>query len=106
MDFMHTVDLGIWVHLITAIGVKIENILKYKQILSPAQISQVWDKLQRRGMQLNPDDSMIKLNWYKANIVKHLTQERLNPKEKFKKPQAWEHHLLMNVCVPVCPDVS
>ena len=101
-DIMHTVDLGVWVHLITAIAVKLDKTIRKHGILPARRITAVWDKLASRGVALNPDESMFKLNRYKANFLRTLLEEKkdLGSKGKSKgkkKPQAWEHHLLMNV---------
>jgi hypothetical protein len=101
-DIMHTVDLGIWVHLITAIAVKLDKTIRKYGILPAHRIAAVWDKLGSRGVGLNADECLFKLNAYKANYLKILLEEKKQvgskskPKGK-KKVQAWEHHLLMNV---------
>jgi hypothetical protein len=99
---MHTVDLGIWVHLITAIAVKIDRTIRRYGILPAKRVAAVWEKLATRGMQLNADDTMVKLNAYKANYLKILVEEKRKQMSQTratgkKKPQAWEHHLLMHV---------
>jgi hypothetical protein len=101
-DIMHTVDLGIWVHLITSIAVKLDKTMKKYGILPAHRIAAVWEKLASRGLALNADECLFKLNSYKANYLKILVEEKKqvgsNSKAKGKKaPQAWEHHLLMNV---------
>ncbi len=60
---MHTVDLGVWVHLITAIAVKLNKTIRKHGILPAQRIAAVWDKLARGKVALNPDERMFKLNW-------------------------------------------
>jgi 16S rRNA G966 N2-methylase RsmD len=49
-DIMHTVDLGIWVHLITSIAVKLDKTMKKYGILPAHRIAAVWEKLASRGV--------------------------------------------------------
>ena len=107
LDLMHTVELGLWVHLLNCIAWTYDCTLKKYSILPHAKVTAVWDKLEKRAYIVGrtySDDSMLNLNWYKANYLRFLLYERLDPeKNKAKKVQAWEHHLLMNViCLLVC----
>jgi hypothetical protein len=112
---MHTVDLGIWVHLLTCFACKIDATVRMHGVLPANKVSGVWTKLSNRAAKLDGDECMFKLNSYKANILKMLLDEKKSTTshqkaKKKRKPQAWEHHLLMNVCfltcVPVCPTLN
>jgi hypothetical protein len=117
---MHTVDLGIWVHLLTCIASKYERTLKSHRILSAKQINAVWNRLGSRAKELDADDTMFRLNEYKATFMRKLLldlqSQQNNQKKKGRNPQAWEHHLLMlvqivyNLCAAlvlfVCCDLS
>jgi hypothetical protein len=97
---MHTIDLGIWVHLLTCIASKYERTLKTHCILTAKQINAVWDRLGSRAKELDADNTMFKLNEYKATFMRRLLldlQSQQNQKKKGRNPQAWEHHLLMLV---------
>jgi hypothetical protein len=49
LDIMHTVDLGIWVHLMDAIAWKVDQTLKTYDILPSDRVSSVWNKLHERA---------------------------------------------------------
>ena len=97
---MHTVDLGIWVHLLTCIASKYDNVLHKYGILPAADIAKVWDKLAKRAADMDGDDCMLKLNEYKIRYMHILLEAKKNSDKKSKTVEAWEHHLLMlvNVC--------
>ena len=100
LDIMHTADLGLWVHILNCIAWKYDKTLKRYRVLPTAKVTGVWNKLEKRALDLNSDDCMLKMNWYKANYLKFLLYEKLHPENKKKaKVQAWEHHLLMNVSI-------
>jgi hypothetical protein len=108
---MHTVDLGIWVHLLRCIAVKIDTTVRKHGILAANKVNRVWDNLSERANELDGDECMFKLNHYKGNVLKMLLNERNAQKfgtaeKKKRKAQAWEHHLLMNVCASVCHSVQ
>jgi hypothetical protein len=100
---MHTVDLGVWVHLLTCIACKFDASLKKYHILKADKIAGIWDRLAERVELLDPDECMFRMNKYKGNFLKYSLQERQEVQSKSKqkvkkmKFEAWEHHLLMNV---------
>jgi hypothetical protein len=101
---MHTVDLGIWVHLLTCVAAKIDSTVNKHGVLPPSKVAAVWTRLSDRALKLDGDECMFKLNFYKGNILKMLLDERnsrgkTRKGKKKRKAQAWEHHLLMNVSV-------
>jgi hypothetical protein len=105
---MHTIDLGIWVHLLTAVAYKLDKTVRYGGVLSAAKVAGVWKKLEDRAAQMSSDDSMLTLNAYKAKYMKILLDQKnqlyagsANKQKKSKKLQAWEHHVLM--LVSLCP---
>jgi hypothetical protein len=76
--------------------------LRRYHILPAHRIKGTWDKLAERAAEINVDDAMFRLNDYKAKYLYQLLILKENPNHKFKKVQAWEHHLLMLVsCVHV-----
>jgi len=97
MDPMHIVDLGIWTHLLTCIAHTYDATLNKYQILKGGQISAVWDKLGKRSQEMLPDDTMFRLNEYKAKYMSLLLKNARDPTFKMKTVEAWEHHLLMLV---------
>lgn len=105
VDIMHTVDLGVWVHLLTCIAVKYDQVARKYNVLKAAEVSAIWDELGRRVRLLDPDLCMFKLNEYKGNFLKFCLMERQDSKSnkknkaKKKKFEAWEHHILMNVSI-------
>ncbi len=107
LDPLHTVDLGIWVHMLTAIAYKIDETLEYGSILGRGRIEDVWKRLCDNAEHINEQDSLIKVNRFKALYLKTLLDQRKHVQSgsKMKKPQsrkleAWEHHILMLVsCV-------
>jgi hypothetical protein len=109
LDPMHTIDLGIWVHLLTCIASKYERTLKTHRILTAKQINAVWDRLGSRAKELDADNTMFKLNEYKATFMRRLLldlQSQQNQKKKGRNPQAWEHHLLMLVLYNACTNCA
>jgi hypothetical protein len=98
MDVLHAVDLGVWVHLLTAVAMRYKNILTAeKNMLTSTQVANVWDKLNRRVEELDSNVSLFRLNTYQSSIFKFLVFGRENPAEKKKNYRSWEHHLLMMV---------
>lgn len=111
LDPMHTVDLGIWVHLITAIAYKYDEILNCMGLLSPARIANAWKRLSSRCQDISSADSMLSINEYKASYMKILLDQKKAAgsalhKETYRKLEAWEHHILMlvsNYMFCLCP---
>eukprot|EP00961_Rhodomonas_salina_P149177 2007879-Rhodomonas_salina.1 len=66
VDIMHTVDLGVWVHLLTCISVKYDQVARKYNVLKAAEVSAIWDELGQRVRLLDPDLCMFKLNAYDA----------------------------------------
>lgn len=98
-DIMHTVDLGIWVHLLTCIAVQINDTCLEGNILLQAQVLPIWRELNNRAQSLNPDDCMFKMNDFKANYLHHLWKVKTHPDKSLKTMEAWEHHIMMLVCI-------
>lgn len=107
---MHTVDLGVWVHLLLCIACKYDATLRKYGLLSHKEVMGVWDRLASRVRDLDQDECMFKINSYKGDFLKHKLMERLhaNKKKKPKKTsfEAWEHHLLMNVSIVCCAHIK
>jgi hypothetical protein len=48
VDIMHTVDLGLWIHLLSSIAVQYHNVAKMHNILSTSHVEGIWDRLSTR----------------------------------------------------------
>lgn len=97
LDPMHTVDLGIWVHLLTAISVRIDSTVRKYGILKGKKIEAVWDRIVERAGDWDQDESLFKMNKFKAQYMRHLLAVRQSKDKKQKNIEAWEHHLIMLV---------
>ena len=45
---MHTVDLGLWMHLLSSVAVHFHNVAKMHNVLTTSQVEGIWDKLSTR----------------------------------------------------------
>jgi len=45
---MHTVDLGLWIHLLSSVAVTYHNVAKKHNVLTTNQVEGIWDKLSTR----------------------------------------------------------
>lgn len=98
MDVLHAVDLGVWVHFLTAVAVRYKNVLsEVPNVLSKTEINNVWSKLNQRVGKLDSNVSLFRLNQYQSSIFRFLVHGKENPKERKKTYRSWEHHLLMMV---------
>lgn len=102
LDPMHTVDLGIWVHLLTAIAYKYESTLKSPNILSQVTIDAVWKRLEERAQAIKQEDSMLKVTPYRARYMKFLLDNRRKASKgkkdkKGRSLESWEHQIVMLV---------
>ena len=96
-DPMHTVDLGLWPHVVTAIARKIEHALSQWGFIRSDKIQNVWKRLSENLQNLEPDVAMFKINAFKGNFISRLLEDESDQNKKSKTFQAWEHHLLMKV---------
>ncbi len=95
---MHTVDLGIWVHFMRAIAVRIDDTLRMHGILKDPEVNEVWTELLKRAEDWNVDETMFHMNKFKAGYLKHLLDSKRDQRQE-RRLEAWEHQLLMLVCV-------
>jgi hypothetical protein len=95
---MHTVDLGIWVHMMRAIAVRIDDTLRSHGILTEREVNEVWIELVERSDDWDGDATMFHMNQWKGKYLKHLLDCKRNHEQE-KKLEAWEHHILMLVCM-------
>ncbi len=94
---MHTVDLGIWVHMMECIAVTIHATSVAGQVFTNAK--DIWDEIVQRSQELDPDDCMLSVNSFRAGYLHHLWKAKQEKDRKYKKKlEAWEHHVLMLVC--------
>jgi hypothetical protein len=96
-DPMHTVDLGIWTHLLTCIACTYDNVVSQHRILPPKRVSSIWNKLEQRCKDLNPYETMLRVNKFKARFLHFRLMEKKDPNARKRKLEAWEQHLLMLV---------
>ena len=82
MDVLHAVDLGVWVHFLTAVAVRYKNILsEVPNVLSKTEINNVWSKLNQRVGKLDSNVSLFRLNQYQSSIFRFLAR-RIPRKER------------------------
>ena len=98
-DVMHTIDLGIWVHMLHSFHFSFDAIIRQDSFYTDKEVNDVWGELSERLQSLDRDDSMFQLNSFKGNFMLRIKDEVYNPNVKHKTFQAWEHQLLMQVQV-------
>lgn len=94
---MHTVDLGIWVHMLHSVHYTYDAAVRPFSASAESDLEEVWGTLSSRLQGLDSTDSMFSLNSFKGNFMIRIRDEVFQSNAKHKTFQAWEHQLLMQV---------